>query len=253
MAKISLFIRFKMLTLWNKIGALGSLASIVGLFLFFVPLIFNKANDPVVTSDLYIKSARFRPMETFFLRPVEGEVNDFFETAFLYITVLNLGDSDLFLTSMEVADVDSKGILSNAYSSSGLGPDISKNTPVRIPAGKEVELSFSGGFKFNGMVDLFDLDRLSKEPYFSDLSPRISLRNDLVEEFNEILVSLFSGQANIRVAFYVGNENLLTEHDFTITKGVDIFDNTGKVQHSYFLGDLIHWLRSPYSEYVLTK
>lgn len=242
-----------MLTIWNKVGALGSVASIIGLLLYFVPFSIDKANVDGPTSDLYFKSARFRPMETFFVRPEPDKINDFYETAFLYVTVLNVGNEDVFITSMEVVDVNNKGIMSNAYSSSGLGPDVSKNSPIKIPAGKEVEFGFSGGFRFNGLIDFFDLDKLSNEPYFSDMSPRISSRTDLVSEFNDTLIGFFYGQTNIKVILYERNRNKLAEHFFNITAGTDIFDNNGQIQHSYFLGDLIHWLRSPYSRGVLNK
>ncbi|MBU2071698.1 MAG: hypothetical protein KKE72_05075 [Gammaproteobacteria bacterium] len=257
MAKKSLLIRFKMLTVWNRLGAIGSIASILGLVLFFAPMIIgtneSEIDGQALQSDLYIKSARFEPMHTFFVKDHDHHKNDFYETAFLHISILNLSNQDILVTSLEVVDVDGRGILSPAYSSSALGPDVSKNKPVKIPAGDEVEISYSGGFKFNGLVDQFDLNKLANEYYVADISPRISSRNNLVIELNQKLTELLSGESKIRLKVFSGRNSLIAEHIFNITSGTDIFDDSGKIQHSYFLGDLIHWLNSPYSEGILNK
>ncbi|HHX8650562.1 hypothetical protein NB532_21980 [Vibrio antiquarius] len=248
MAKMSFIRRFKMLTIWNKVGAVGSVASIIGLLALFVPSYESESHD-----DLYIKGARFEPVHNFFVSEYQGFPNNLYETAFLYFTVLNVSDSDVFITSLDVVDVDKRGVLSNASSSSGLSDDISKNTVVRIPAGQEVELGYSGGFKFSGLVKSLDLATFSEEYYFSDTSPKISSRTNLVQEFNEKLVTVLGGETKIRVKLYVGNQTLIAEHEFDITEGTDIFETNGKIQHSYFLGDLIHHLNSPYSKDTLNK
>lgn len=256
-AKKSIYTRFKILTLWNKIGAIGSISSIVGLALIFIPLNSDENNPKIdqlfAQENLYVKSARFEPMHSFFVKDYNGHKNDFYETAFLHIKILNLSNQDILITSMEVVDINNRGILSSAYTNSGLGPDVSKNKPIKISAGNEIEIGYSGGFKFNGLVSLFDLKKLSNEYYVENVSPRISQRNNLVIELNQKLKILLSGDSNIKLKLFSGRKVLIAEHVFNVTDGTDIFDDTGKIQHSYFLGDLIHWLRSPYSKDILNK
>lgn len=246
-----------MLTLWNKIGALGSIASIFGVVLFFVPTLSDvnevEVHNQRLQEELYIKSARFEPMPTFFVKDHGAHKNDFYETAFLHITILNLSNQDILITSLEVVDVNDRGILSPAYSSSALGSDVSKNRPVKINAGNEIEIGYSGGFRFEGLVDLFDLKDLSNEYYVAEISPRISQRTNLVIELNQKLKTLLSGESKIKIRLFTGKKTLIVAHVFNITEGSDIFDDTGKIQHSYFLGDLIHWLKSPYSKDILNK
>ncbi|WP_202408571.1 hypothetical protein [Vibrio tetraodonis] len=248
MEKMSYITRFKMLTIWNKVGVLGSFASISGLLALFIPSYESNNHD-----DLYIKGARFEPVHNFFVAEYQGLPNGLYETAFLYFTVLNVSGSDVFITSLDVVDVDKRGVLSNAYSSSGLSGDISKNTVVRIPAGQEVELGYSGGFKFSGLVKSLNLDTFLEEYYFSNTSSKISSRTNLVQEFNDKLATVLGGETKIRIKLYVGNQTPIAEHEFDITEGTDIFETNGKIQHSYFLGDLIHHLNSPYSKDTLNK
>ncbi|EGQ8020001.1 hypothetical protein KIN38_22450 [Vibrio sp. B511a] len=203
------------------------------------------------TSALYIKGARFEPVHNFFISNYQGVPNDLYETSFLYLTVLNVSDADIYITSLEVIDVNKRGILSSSYSSAGLSDDISKNTVVNIPAGKEVEIGYSGGFKFSGLVKELDLKSFSKEYYFSDTYPKFSSRTNLVQEFNNRLENVLGGEAKIKVKLYAGNRVLIHEHVFDITNGTDIFEKSGKLQHSFMLGDLIHHLNSPYSKEVL--
>ncbi|ENQ1533242.1 hypothetical protein ACEOHI_004629 [Vibrio parahaemolyticus] len=204
-------------------------------------------------SALFIKGARFEPVHNFFISNYQGFPNDLYETSFLYLTVLNVSDADVYITSLEVIDVNERGVLSNSYSSAGLGDDISKNTVVNIPAGKEVEIGYSGGFKFSGLVKTFDFSSFSKEYYFSDTPLKFSSRTNLVQEFNNRLENLLGGETNIKVKLYTGNHVLVHEHVFDITNGTDIFEKNGKVQHSFMLGDLIHHLNSPYSQEVLDE
>lgn len=238
----------------NKLVWLSAFTILLGfLGYIFVYVFDNKGVEPSKDklpeqTILYIKSGRFEPMPTFFVKEQEGFKNDFYETSFLYITVLNTGSSDLFITSMEVIDVNSTGIMSNSFSSAGLSKDISKNKPVKIPAGKEVEISFSGGIKFNGLVGELNLNQLKAEYYFTETSPKMSSRTKLIDELNLHLKTILKGDAILHVKLFSNRKNLIAEHDFTITKGTGIFDHTGKIQHPYFLGELIHWLRSPYSK-----
>jgi len=204
-------------------------------------------------SELYIKGARFEPVHTFFISDDQGFPNDFYETAFLYFTVLNISDTDVYITSLEVIDVNKRGVLSKVYSSAGLSDDISKNTVVEIPAGKEVEIGYSGGFKFSGLVKALDLASFSKEYYSSDTSPKSSSRTSLVQEVNSALENVLGGETKIKVKLYIRNKILFYEHEFEITNGTDMHDKSGKIQHSFFLGDLIHHLNSPYSQEVLDK
>lgn len=205
------------------------------------------------TSALYIKGARFEPVHNFFIPNYQGFPNDFYETSFLYFTVLNVSDADVYITSLEVVDVNKRGVLSNSYSSAGLSGDISENTVVNIPAGKEVEIGYSGGFKFSGLVKTLDLASFSREYYFSDTSPKLSSRTNLVQEFNNSLENVLGGETKIKVKFYTGNRDLIHEHVFDITNGTDLFEKSGKIQHSFMLGDLIHHLNSPYSQEVLEE
>lgn len=48
-----------------------------------------------------------------------------------------------------------------------------------------MEFSYSRGFKFAGLVNLFDLNELKNEFYFDDITPKMAASTVLVEALNQ--------------------------------------------------------------------
>lgn len=258
-SKISQNNSFKILQLIiNKIFIVSIVAMILGFFGYILPflLAINSVQDTASIkrdNQLLVKYGRFEPMPTFFTPEQKGFKSDFYETAFLYITLQNIDNEPIILTSMDASEIKGKKILSEVYSTAGFGKEIGKNKPIIIKPGEEVEVKYSTGFKFHGLATLLDIESLKNESYYSEERFKLSNRVALIDELNNNLASILGSESAVEIKLYTKKKELLIKHVFEIANGKTLFNVTGGLHHDAFLGELIHLAKSSIKQTSLNK
>jgi len=165
--------------------------------------------------------------------------------AFMGVDVINLNNSPILITSAEVSLIGTNGKLSRGgWQSSGLSPLPQDNDPILIAAGKTEKINVDTGFVFTGIYDyLLPMD-LESQMYFPMDGAATEIRrvhfHGLVPYLNNYIETLYGKDSTLEISLYTGIKTLIHTRKIKLSEGSDLFDHSGNIDWTVFLGELAH-------------
>ncbi|USD55212.1 hypothetical protein [Vibrio sp. SCSIO 43155] len=165
--------------------------------------------------------------------------------AFLSMDVMNLSNEPILITSAEVSLAHTNGMLKReGQSGGGMSFLPQNNKPVLIAPGEKETVSIKIGFQLEGLEQLLQAIEIDKQPYFS-LTDEPNSRKHLhasylVDHMNDYLEAAYGEDGAIEVILYSGIKTKVYSNTFRLSDGKDLFDNSGNIDWSAFLGELAH-------------
>ncbi|TOI48146.1 hypothetical protein CGI58_24360 [Vibrio parahaemolyticus] len=171
--------------------------------------------------------------------------SDFYRSkplAFLTVEVMNLTSGPILITSAEVALKNSNEYLTREGAQSpSLSYDPAKSQPVLLQAGERKFIRIKQGFNFEGLAPVLENMGVLNQPYskFSESGEAYIIHDlRLVNKFNDQLAKLYGRDASFEVLLYTGLKTRVVSHEVGITRGKDMFDSTGSLDWTRFLGKI---------------
>jgi len=164
---------------------------------------------------------------------------------------MNLTSQPILITSAEVVLKNSnESLIREGAQLPSLSYDPAQGNPVLIQAGERKNVSIKQGFKFNGLEPALEEMGILNQPYSKyslDGDSYIIHDLELIDRFNAQLSKLYGADAALEVLLYTGLKTQILSHEVAITKGKDIFDSTGSLDWTRFLGKIASF--NPQNEY----
>ncbi|OLQ73148.1 hypothetical protein BIT28_25315 [Photobacterium proteolyticum] len=158
---------------------------------------------------------------------------------------MNLSNESILITSAEVSLVDTNGKLKReGQRGAALSFLPQDNEPVLIAPGKKETISIRIGFQLEGLIPILDDMKLEQQPYFPPADEQGDVRrvhaSMLVHYMNTYIKETYGSDASIEVKLYSGVKTKIHSRVFRLAEGGDLFDHSGNIDWSAFLGELAH-------------
>lgn len=165
--------------------------------------------------------------------------------SFLSLEVMNLEPTPILITSAEVILDGTNGkLVRNGRYSNALSPSPENNEPVLIRPGERKILNIDIGFEMNNILPILNEFDLQNQPYAAHGNYNVLLHTDYVTHLNEKISHLYGKNSYIEVNLYTGYKTIIYNNKFYLTDGRDLFDNSGNIDWSIFLGMLADILQN---------
>lgn len=165
--------------------------------------------------------------------------------AFLSMDVMNLSNEPILITSAEASLTQTNGKLSReGQNFGGMSFLPQDNDPVLIYPGKKETISINIGFQLEGLEPFLEAMELDKQHYVppSDEPAKLRYVNNLnlIKYINSYLELQYGKDASIEITLYSGIKTEVYSKVFRLGDGRNMFDNSGNIDWSAFLGELAH-------------
>lgn len=186
--------------------------------------------------DLVITKSYMKPWGLFFKdQPI----------AFLSMDVMNLSNEPVLITSAEVSLARTNGMLKReGRNVNGMSFLPQSNKPVLIAPGEKKTVSINVGFQLDGLEPILNDIEIDKQPYFTLTDDLDSVKHlhatYLVEHMNAYLERAYGKDSAIEVVLYSGIKTEVYSNTFRLGDGKDLFDTSGNIDWSAFLGELAY-------------
>lgn len=165
--------------------------------------------------------------------------------AFMSIDVINLNNFPILITSAEVSLTGTNGKLNRGgWQSPTLSSLPQDNVPILIAPGKKERIKINTGFEFSGIYDYLERMDLGNQLYFPVDGPATEIRrvhyHGLVPYLNDYMETLYGKGSTIEISLFTGIKTLIHTRKIKLSQGSDLFDHSGNIDWSAFLGGLAH-------------
>ncbi|WP_139130256.1 hypothetical protein [Vibrio cyclitrophicus] len=159
--------------------------------------------------------------------------------------VMNLSNEPILITSAEVSLAHTNGMLKReGQSGGGMSFLPQNNKPVLIAPGEKETVSIKIGFQLEGLEPILQAIKIEKQPYFTLTDDPDSVKHlhatYLVKHMNAYLEHAYGKDSAIEVVLYSGIKTEVYSNTFRLGDGKDLFDTSGNIDWSAFLGELAY-------------
>lgn len=159
--------------------------------------------------------------------------------AFLSLEVMNLESTPILITSAEVTLNGTNGKLArNGKIDPALSSSPENNEPVLLKPGQKKLIQINIGFEMKNILPTLNDFNLQNEMYAPYDDFNVLLRTDYVSRLNNKISQLYGKNSYIEINLYTGYKDILYTNKFYLTNGTDLFDHSGNIDWSIFLGML---------------
>lgn len=195
-----------------------------------------------VQDELKIIKTRFAPIEHGFSYGYSGfdksgEIDDWKDTLWMYVTLRNFGSETIYLTSM---DMTTTGPLKySAYSEWPiLGPDPEKNKGIRLKPGDEEEFKLHKGLRIDGIAK-YICDNFGNATYAKVGKKYMVSSSTGLEKLKNWFIDHYGDDASIKLTFYHNYKKLIGEHTVYFVKEPGILGSGKDFQFEYLIGSIL--------------
>ena len=208
--------------------------TLIGLYTFFNQMYIDKFGKE--NENLQIVNVRLVPSHWFFKKEYA-----FYANSGVAVTVKNLGDTKIQLTSYSMEFNGDKTLHSNATAigENILGNDPNKTSSIFINEGQEKTFYLSQSLSLDKAMSFFD-KKVFLNAFISPIGENTFLLHDLEvsKDFNKLLFEKYK-TTSIDIKLYTGNKKLIKEHEIVLSNGSDLFEKNGNFQHNSFLANAL--------------